>query len=517
MKKRFFLLALLALFAFSFAACTEETTAGTTTAAPKDDLVIIGMLTAESLNPFDLGSSDKVVNFQIFDSLVRYGSDGTIEAGLAESWNLEDDGLTLTFTLRSGVEFHDGTALTADDVIFSLDMLFQQPMNSWMRQYVASWTKVDESTIQVVKVTPFAKVLNILADRLYVSPKAAATLETIDAGLDTESEQWVFGEAFLSNPFGTGVYKFVSQSEDKSITLVANADYYRGEAAITNVIVTAPVDASAAVIKLETGEADIIFGVPAAQKAIITGNEDLEYEEAAGWGMHTLLLMGDDFDDLNLRKAISYAVNPENAILVANEGIGSVPENLFSEKTMGDLAGEVAINGYNATEAANYFALSDYVSTMELVITVDASTAAIAQSIQSDLSAIGITVTIDQLDINALYGKLMNGELDMTIMLMGTHMNGVEEMLAFPTMPPFSFGMSPSAARVSLIQQAQAEIDPATRANLCKQALQYAVDEADIVPVFEPVFNIAYTNELTDIEPIWAATNIFYLGEVKPA
>ena len=304
MKKRFFLLALLALFAFSFAACTEETTAGTTTAAPKDDLVIIGMLTAESLNPFDLGSSDKVVNFQIFDSLVRYGSDGTIEAGLAESWNLEDDGLTLTFTLRSGVEFHDGTALTADDVIFSLDMLFQQPMNSWMRQYVASWTKVDESTIQVVKVTPFAKVLNILADRLYVSPKAAATLETIDAGLDTESEQWVFGEAFLSNPFGTGAYKFVSQSEDKSITLVANADYYRGEAAITNVIVTAPVDASAAVIKLETGEADIIFGVPAAQKAIITGNEDLEYEEAAGWGMHPLLLIGDDFDDLNLRKAI---------------------------------------------------------------------------------------------------------------------------------------------------------------------------------------------------------------------
>ncbi len=515
MKRKMFLLALLSVFAFSFVACndsTEVTTAESTTAestvALKDDLNIIGALTAESLNPFALGSSDKVVNFQIFDSLLRYGEDG-VEPGLAENWVLGDDGLTYTFTIRDGVKFHDGTDLTVDDIVFSLDVLSEVPMNSWMQTYIASWTKVDESTIQVVKASPFAKVLDILADRLFVAPKAQASRETVDT-----TEVWVFSDSFLAHPIGTGAYKFVAQSADKSVSLIKNVDYFLGEPAITNVTVFAPVDASAAVIKLETGEVDIIAGVPSSQISIITDNGDLVLAESTGWAMHTLLLMGDDLQDIELRKAISYGVNPLNAILVANEGIGAVPTNLFSTKTMGNLAGEVPVTGHDAAKAATALAASTYSSDMNLVLTVDASGAAMAQSIQADLATLGISIIIEQLDTNALYGKLMNGELDMTILQMGTLMNGVEEMLAFPTMPPFSFGMSPSAARISVIQEIQIETDPATRANLCIQALQYAIDEFDIVPVFEPVSNIAYSTELDNVADVWAATGIFYLGEV---
>ena len=509
--KRVFLLVLVALLSIAFVACgettTEATTAGTTVAptteAPKDDLTITGYMTAETLDPFQVAASDKVTNFQIFDSLVRYGEGGVITPGLASEWTLGEDGLTYTFTIRENVLFHNGETLTTEDIIFSLDTMMAQPMNSWMATYIASYTRVDATTIQIVKASPFAKVLNILADRFFVVPEASYD------GLE---------EAFAANPIGTGAYKFVSQAADKSVTLIKNEDYFFGEPAITNVHIIAPVEASAAVIQLESGDVDIIFGIPTSQKTIITDNSELTFVETAGWSMHTLLLLGDQFaDDLNLRKAVSYAVNPQNAILVANEGVGEVPTNLFSTKTMGDLAGEVAIPGYDAVESAAALALSNYSTETNLVITVDASAAAIAQSIQSDLAAVGITVTIEQLDTNNLFAKLMNNELDMTILPMGTHMNGVEEMLAFPIMPPFSFGMNPSEARTTIIQNIQVETDPTLRAQMCIQALQYAVAEFDIVPVFEPVQNLAYANTITGIPAISAATNIFYLGDVTPA
>ena len=504
--KKVLLLTIVALLPFVFVACTEATTetAEVTTAAPaKDDLTITGYMTAETLDPFQVASSDKVTNFQIFDSLVRYGDSGVITPGLASDWTLEDDGLTYTFTIREGVLFHNGATMTTEDIIFSMDTMMAQPMNSWMGTYIASYTRISSTSIQVVKASPFAKVLNILADRFFVVPEA--TYDGAEA-------------AFADAPIGTGAYKFVSQGADKSVTLIKNEDYFFGVPAITNVTIIAPVEAAAAVIQLESGDVDIIFGIPTSQKQIITDNNDLTFVETAGWSMHTLLLLGEDFaDDINLRKAVSYAVNPQNAILVANEGVGEVPTNLFSTKTMGDLAGEVAIPGYDATEAAAALALSDYTTATELVITVDASAAAIAQSIQSDLATIGITVTIEQLDNNALFTKLMANELDMTILPMGTHMNGVEEMLAFPIMPPFSFGMSPSEARTSVITNIQTETDPALRANMCIEALQYAVAEFDIVPVFEPVQNLAYANTIAGIPAISAATNIFYLGEVVPA
>ncbi len=419
---------------------------------------------------------------------------------MAESWVDEEDGKTITFTLSQNVTFHDGTPLTADDIIFSLDTLTAVPINSWMLSYIASWEKIDDYTFTMVKATPYSKMLNIIAERLYIIPEE---VYTADPG------------AFAENPIGTGAYKFVSQEEDKSVVLVANEDYFLGAPEITNATVKPPIDASAAVIALESGEADIIFGIPTMQKPIITDNEGLAIVESPGWAMNMLVLMGDNVADVNLRTAIKHAINPENAVLVANEGIGVPASELFAEKVMGNVAGTVEYEGYNPDKAAEYLAQSNYSDAVDLMITVDASGAAMAQSIQSDLQKVGITITIEQLETNALYGKLMNSELDMAILPMGTHMNGIEEMLAVPIMPPFNAGMYPSEERVALIEKFMGEANPEARMAIVQDALKLTIDEADMIPIFEPVFNFAHTVELTNISPVSAATNVYYLGEVK--
>ena len=64
---------------------------------------------------------DEVVYANIFEGLTRFGPDGAVLPGLAESWEVSDDGLTYTFHLRAGVTFHDGTTMDAEDVVFTLD------------------------------------------------------------------------------------------------------------------------------------------------------------------------------------------------------------------------------------------------------------------------------------------------------------------------------------------------------------------------------------------------------------
>ncbi|MCK4711981.1 MAG: ABC transporter substrate-binding protein, partial [Marinosulfonomonas sp.] len=88
------------------------------------DTITIGMvLEPPNLDPTGGAAAaiDEVVYANVFEGLTRFGSDGAVLPALASSWYVSDDGLTYTFTLRSGVKFHDGTVMDSRDVVFSLD------------------------------------------------------------------------------------------------------------------------------------------------------------------------------------------------------------------------------------------------------------------------------------------------------------------------------------------------------------------------------------------------------------
>ncbi len=80
---------------------------------------------------------------------------------LAESW--EDDGNVVTFHLRKGVKGHDGTEFDADDVIFSMDTKMLEPTNFYIANYVSSWEKVDQYTVNMTKTYPFVNFFEVLA------------------------------------------------------------------------------------------------------------------------------------------------------------------------------------------------------------------------------------------------------------------------------------------------------------------------------------------------------------------
>lgn len=151
----------------------------------------------------DFSSSTSLVN--LYDSLVFPNADGTISPWLATSWEASDDGLTWTVTLRDDVTFHDGSAMSASDVVYSFNRL--QAIGegyAYMFANVASAEAVDDTTVQFTLAEPSGLFVPSLV-RLYVLSEALVTANTAAEG--PYGENGDYGKDWLlTNDAGTGPY-----------------------------------------------------------------------------------------------------------------------------------------------------------------------------------------------------------------------------------------------------------------------------------------------------------------------
>ncbi|MEX0757609.1 MAG: ABC transporter substrate-binding protein, partial [Acidimicrobiia bacterium] len=208
---------------------TTTTTAagGTDTTAPATDdetddtmadpeMVLVAAQGAEP-DRLDPHLTSAYASFQVlenvYDTLVQPGPDLQMEPALAESWEISEDNLTWAFTLREGVTFHNGRALTAEDVVYSYNRIMDPDVgaaNSFRFASIDSVTAVDDLTVEIVLSRPTP---NLLVNIGGFKGMAIIPSEILDDGsIDTF-------------PIGTGPFRFVSQSPDQGIVLEANPDY----------------------------------------------------------------------------------------------------------------------------------------------------------------------------------------------------------------------------------------------------------------------------------------------------
>jgi peptide/nickel transport system substrate-binding protein len=470
----------------------------------KDTLTVVANIRAESLDPASGKVGDHTVNHAMYDALVKYGPDGTILPALADSWTVSEDGLTYTFKLHEGVTFHNGEAFTADDVIYTFDTYKDIPL--FIRFFIepalfVSWEKVDDTTVKFTTSLPYTKFLETMALMGQILPKSRASDPA----------------AFEAAPVGTGPYKFESFEADGSVKLSAFDNYYLGKPVYANAVIRAPMDASTAVVALQNGEVDMIMNVPASQLPIIRDDENLELVEVSGFSSYVLSLMTASMVDQNLRKAIFHGIDTQKLIDIANEGVGEPATDFFNAKALGDLAGTVDFIGYDEALAKEYLANSSYTSDQVFTITVTAAEGVMAQSVQADLKKIGVETEIEQLDINGWATKLAMGEIPLSIYSTGGVTGSLEEALAglSNTAPYIGNVMVSTPEFEDLIAQIRSESDQAARQELMKQALIIQYDLANQIPLFDVVSNFAHNKALSNIEPISAVTQIFYIGDFK--
>ncbi|WP_156158974.1 ABC transporter substrate-binding protein [Demequina gelatinilytica] len=217
--------AAVALLGLSLAACASsgEEAGSSESAAPLAAVDGGSLVYASDVQPITGGLDPYLASafanmnatVQIYEPLLAKDADGTIIPWLAESWEQVDD-LTYTFTLRDGVTFSDGSPLTVEDVIFSIESMRASAAGAANFATLGEVTALDDSTVQITTVAPDATLINVLAYR----GSAIVSKAWYEAATEEERQQ---------TAMGTGPFVLDTWTDQVSMTFTANESYW-GEA-----------------------------------------------------------------------------------------------------------------------------------------------------------------------------------------------------------------------------------------------------------------------------------------------
>ena len=290
--------------------------------------------------------ADSILMFNNYDTLVlpRQGGPGHTPH-LAESW--EGSGKSYTFKLRSGVRFHSGNELTADDVVFSLERMKELGQGlSYLMAIVEGAEALDSNTVRFNLSEPYAPFVASLV-RLPIVDKRDV-MANLGAG-DGEMKDW--GQAYLSaNSAGTGAYKVRSHNPQEETVMVKNDDYFLSVApgAPDTVRLRYGLEASTVRTLLAQGEHDIAsqWLPPEVIRSLASSGAQLLSEAGTGGFYVKFNTTKPPLDDANCRLALSNAFDYEGALkLIAisddvsqgSPATGAIPVGMFGSNPVGNI------------------------------------------------------------------------------------------------------------------------------------------------------------------------------------
>lgn len=406
-KKTVSLILVIAMMLATLAGCGGGDT-GSDDAARTD---LIYALSAEpnKLDPMAIAMmSTFTVTYAIYDNLVEEDENGEFVPCLAESVDISDDGLEYVFALRQDVKFHDGSDMTADDVVFSINRTIEKGWAFDMTAFIDKVEKVDDYTVKMTLNTPFGGMLGSLASP-YFSIMSKNYLE--EKGDDIVERE----------PMGTGAYKFVEWVSGDHITLEANEDYFQGAPAIKTITFKPITDKNTGLISLQTGEIDAYLNINAVDIPTVEDDDSLAFysTELAAVLSLNMNVETAPLDNPDVRKAINYAINKQNIIDGALEGRGMVANSAISP-TCDGYSENVKGYEYDPEKAKELLSAAGYTESNPLNLTIklkeDAKNQKVAQVIQNDLKQVNVNVEIDVMEAGAYTTDIYsNGNYEMTI------------------------------------------------------------------------------------------------------
>ncbi len=283
-------------------------------AALAKDSVTIGLqLEPPHLDPTSAaaGAIDQVLYSNVFEGLTRFMGDGSVLPGLAKSWDISSDGLSYTFHLNQGVSFHDGTAMDADDVKFSLDRARAEDSTNAQKALfgdIASVDVVDAATVKVTLSQPNGNLLFNLAwgDAVIVAPESIDDIKT--------------------NPVGTGAFTFANWVQGDRIELTKNADYWGTPALLNAATFKFISDPTAAFAAVMAEDVDAFSGFPAPEN-LPQFDADPRFQVLVGSTEGETILSTNNkqapFDDVRVREALAHAIDRQAIIDGAMFGYGT--------------------------------------------------------------------------------------------------------------------------------------------------------------------------------------------------
>lgn len=426
-----------------------------------------------SLDPHVSSSSagTREILFNIFEGLVKPDTKGDLVPAVAESYKVNEAGDVYTFKIRSGVKFHDGSALTVDDVVYSLRRAAGLDTGTPLVNDVAdivSAEATDDRTVVVKLKAPNTEFIT------------HASVAIIPEGNDPATAL-----------IGTGPFKYASRTVQDNIVLEKNTDYWGTPAHLDKVTLKVVDDPETMVMSLQSGAVELAPHMTATQ---VSGLSGLRVVQGNSNIVQALYLNNSfkPFSDVRVRRALSYGLDKQQVIDLAADGkgtpLGSSMFPAFGKYFVDELTDHYQ---YDPRKAKDLLAEAGYPDGFDFTVTVPSNMRIhvdTAQVIVEQYKAIGVNVKINQVEWATWLTDVYQGSnFQATVVGMDAHGVAASDLLArFVSSSPKNFIKYSSAAYDAKYAEAMAETDDTEKTKLVKECEAILTDEAANVYIQDP-------------------------------
>lgn len=483
---------------------TSDTTDGGGEAAEQ---VLNLNITSEppSLNPgTSTDTTSSAVLDQVFEGLMRVNLDGEPEEAMAESYEVSEDGKTYTFKIREDAKWTNGDPVTAEDFEYAwkwvlnpenadTDYAYQLYVIKGAQDAKENGASLDDVGIKVVD----EKTLEVELEQpteYFLELTAFVTYYPVNKNVVSENPEWALdvSDAYVSN----GPFKLVEWAHNDKIVLEKNENYWDADSVKLEQITMHMIgDESTALQMYESGELDWIGSpvdsIPLAAMQSLKDAGDLIIADQAALYYYTVNNDDEIVGNANIRKALAHAINRQAIIDNITQGeqkpaMALVPPSMFPENEQGYFPDGDVEKAKEYLQAGLDELGLDELPTLSLSFNTSEAHAAIAQAVQDMWKQnLGIEIELNNEEWNVYLNSLGEGNYQIGRIGWASDFNDAINFLEiFETVGGNNYTNWENEDYKKLIADSRAELDPAKRLEILKQAEEIFMEELPIIPVY---------------------------------
>lgn len=448
------------------------------------EVVVIILQDLDYLDPhLAVAAGTNEVLFNVFEGLLKPNEKGELYPAVAESYDVSEDGLTYTFKLRSGVKFHNGNPVTAEDVVYSYSRLAGldtgKPLQSSF-EGVQSVEAKDDSTIEIRLKQNNSSFLTALTSAI------------IPKGYEDSNK----------NPIGTGPFRFKEYLPGQRLVVEKFPDYYvKGVPSLDKVEFRIITDAEAGLLALKSGEVDIYPRI-GTERLEEVANDYTTLSKAQNLVQLVALNHAKKpFDDIKVRQALNYAVNKDEIIQGVALGYGTkIGSNLSPVLAKYYQEGLEDLYATDIEKAKSLLAEAGYPDGFETTLSVPSNYqfhVDTAQVVAAQLEQIGVKVKIEPVEWAVWLERIYKGrDYELTIIGLDGKLDPYQILNKYISDAGNNFFNYNNPEFDATLASAVTEVDDAKRVELYKKAQTILAEDAAAIYIMDPNSNVALNKKL---------------------